>query len=138
MRSNGHRHRRRRRGSRRETPSSSPFSFLVLFLLSSSSSSSSSSFSSSSCSPSIGWGVGGVGGRFRPLPDVADVDPRAEDAHQLVFVVVDVALHDVHARAEQPLERLHVQNCDNDNNNKVHVFSIRITEKPSSVEKKKE
>ena len=45
------------------------------------------------------------------LSDVGDVDVRAENAHQLVFVVFDAALHDVHTRAEQSFKRLDVQNC---------------------------
>lgn len=45
------------------------------------------------------------------LPEVAHVEPGAENAHQLIFVVVNVSLHYVHARPHQTLKRLHVQNC---------------------------
>jgi hypothetical protein len=45
------------------------------------------------------------------LPEVAHVEPGAENAHQLIFVVVNVSLHNVHARPHQTLKRLHVQNC---------------------------
>jgi hypothetical protein len=45
------------------------------------------------------------------LPEVAHVEPGAENAHQLIFVVVNVSLHNVHARSHQTLKRLHVQNC---------------------------
>ena len=44
------------------------------------------------------------------LSDVGDVSLGPEYSDELVFVVVDVALHDLHARAEQTLERVHVQN----------------------------
>jgi hypothetical protein len=44
------------------------------------------------------------------LPNVAHVDPRTEDANQLIFIVVDIAFHDVHARAEQTFECFHIQN----------------------------
>ena len=42
--------------------------------------------------------------------DVGDVSLGPEYSDELVLVVVDVALHDLHARAEQTLERVHVQN----------------------------
>lgn len=44
------------------------------------------------------------------LSDVGDVVLAAEDLHQLRFVVADVALHEVHAGTEQPLECVHIQN----------------------------
>lgn len=40
---------------------------------------------------------------------VGDVVLGAEDLLQLTLVVVNVALHDLHARAEQSLKRLHIQ-----------------------------
>lgn len=42
---------------------------------------------------------------------VGDVVLGAEDLLQLTLVVVNVALHDLHARAEQSFKRLDVQDC---------------------------
>ena len=52
---------------------------------------------------------------------VADVAGRAEDLHQFLLVVFDAALHEVFARAEEPLERLHVQHCNSSNKPRHHT-----------------
>jgi hypothetical protein len=42
--------------------------------------------------------------------DVGDVRLGAEYSDELVLVVVNVPLHDLHARTQQPFESVHVQN----------------------------
>ena len=42
--------------------------------------------------------------------NVGDVGERAEDLDELTLVVPDVALHDVHARTQETLERMDIQN----------------------------
>ena len=44
------------------------------------------------------------------LPEVAHVEARAENAYELIFVIVNVSLHDIHAGSHQTLKCLHVQN----------------------------
>lgn len=53
---------------------------------------------------------------------VCDVVLGAEDLLQLALVVVNVALHDLHARSEQPLKRLDVQDCKHYG----HTYSIAL------------
>lgn len=60
---------------------------------------------------------------------VGDVVLGAEDLLQLTLVVVNVALHDLHARAEQSLKRLDVQDCKHRQKRYYHssiVFAIKI------------
>lgn len=52
------------------------------------------------------WARSACAGRSSHVGEVALV---AEQLNELLLVVVDVALHDLHARAQQPLERLHVK-----------------------------
>lgn len=47
----------------------------------------------------------------RNLSDVRDVVFTAEDLDQLRLVVANVSLHNVHARTQEALECVHVQNC---------------------------
>lgn len=53
----------------------------------------------------------GLAGAGAASSDVGDVGLGAKDSEELVLVVLNVALHQVHARTKQPLERLHVQDC---------------------------
>lgn len=48
--------------------------------------------------------------RNRRLPEVTHVEPRTENADQLILVIVNIPLHDIHARAHQTFKRLHIQN----------------------------
>jgi hypothetical protein len=50
---------------------------------------------------------------------ISDVVLGAEDFLQLTLVIIDVTLHDLHARPEKTLESLHIQDCNrlhHDNN----------------------
>lgn len=60
---------------------------------------------------------------------VGDVVLGAEDLLQLTLVVVNIALHDLHAGAEQSLKRLNVQDCKHRQKRYYHsslVFVIKI------------
>lgn len=50
------------------------------------------------------WGVAHL------LPRVDQIHAGAKHLHQLLLVVGDVPLHDVHAGPQQPLECLHIHN----------------------------
>lgn len=50
-------------------------------------------------------------GHRRWLSDVGDVGLGTEYLDEVFLVVVDAALHDVHAWSQQSLERLDIQDC---------------------------
>lgn len=66
-----------------------------------------------------GLGKGGGKGECRAegttSSDVLYVGLGAKYLHQLVLVVVDVALHDLHARTKQAFKCLHVQDWNKRN-----------------------
>lgn len=42
---------------------------------------------------------------------VSEIHAGAKQSHQLLFVVSNVPLHDLHTRAQQALKRLHINHC---------------------------
>lgn len=42
---------------------------------------------------------------------VSEIHAGAEQSHQLLFVMSNVSLHDLHTRAQQALKRLNIDHC---------------------------